>query len=59
MECEQILDQGTVVLWGKTGESEQASWLVSSVPEHFGHSGKLSSSEKPQFTHQEHPDLGT
>lgn len=59
MECEQVLGQGTVVSWGKAGEPEQTGWLVSSAPEHPGHTGKLSSSENPQFIHQEHPDLGT
>lgn len=59
MECEQVLDQGTVVSWGKAGEPEQTGWLVSSAPEHPGHTGKLSSSENPQFIHQEHADLGT
>lgn len=56
MEYEQVLEQGTVVSWEKAGKSEQADCLVSSVPQHLGHTGKLSSSEKPQFSHQEHPD---
>lgn len=59
MECEQVLDQGTVVSWGKAGESEQAGWVLSSASEHLGHTSKLSSSEKTQFIHQEHPVLGT
>lgn len=42
---------------GKAGESEQAGCLVSSAPERLVHTGKLSSSEKPQFIHQEQPDL--